>query len=143
ASIPMLVVDLNKDGRNDLIVGNGHGYGLDWMEQGTAGKWIRHSIDPYNSQFHTMAWVDITSDKIPELLTGKRFRAHNDGDDGAFDDYGLYYYQWDGQAFSKQVVSFGPLGIGKGTGNYFEVADLNADGRLDWVVAGKDGLSIF
>ncbi|ULQ52725.1 FG-GAP repeat domain-containing protein [Flavihumibacter fluvii] len=143
ASIPILVVDLNKDGRNDFIVGNGHGYGLNWMEQVSGGKWIRHSIDPFNSQFHTMAWLDITGDKIPELLTGKRYRAHNDGDDGAFDDYGLYYYQWDGQAFSKQVVSFGPLGIGKGTGNYFEVTDLNADGRLDWVVAGKDGLSIF
>ena len=143
ASIPIVVTDLNKDGRNDLIVGNGHGYGLNWMEQVAGGKWMRHAIDPYNAQFHTMAWVDITGDKIPELLTGKRYRGHNDGDDGAFDDYGIYYYQWEGTAFSKQVVSFGALGIGKGTGNYFEVADLNNDGRPDWVVAGKDGLCIF
>lgn len=142
-SIPMLVVDLNKDGKNDFIVGNGHGYGLDWVEQAAGGKWIRHSIDAYNAQFHTMDWIDITGDKIPELLTGKRYRAHNDGDDGAFDDYGIYYYQWDGTVFSKQVVAFGPLGIGKGTGNYFEVTDLNGDGLTDWVVAGKDGLTIF
>ena len=54
-----------------------------------------------------------------------------------------YYYQWDGEAFRKQVVVYGSLGKGKGTGNYFTVADLNSDGRPDWIVAGKDGLCIF
>ncbi|MBZ5858317.1 FG-GAP repeat domain-containing protein [Flavihumibacter profundi] len=143
ASIPILVVDLNKDGHNDLIVGNGHGYGLYWYEQGQGGKWIKHDIDPNNAQFHTMAWADITGDNIPELLTGKRFRAHNDHDPGAYDDYGLYYYQWNGEAFSKQVINYGALGFAKGTGNFFTVTDLNADGRPDWIVAGKDGLCIF
>jgi FG-GAP-like repeat len=143
AGIPIIVTDLNKDGRNDLIVGNGHGYGLLWMEQTAAKKWISHNIDAFNAQFHTLAWQDITGDGVPELLTGKRYRAHNDNDDGAFDDYGLYYYQWDGENFTKQVVAYGALGIGKGTGNYFDLADLNGDHRTDWVVAGKDGLVIF
>ena len=33
ASCPMLVTDLNGDGRNDIIRGQGHDYGLFWMEQ--------------------------------------------------------------------------------------------------------------
>lgn len=143
ASIPIIVTDVDHDGRNDLIVGNGHGYGLFWFRQLGAGKWEKKIIDLNNAQFHTMAWTDITGDGQPELLTGKRYRAHNDNDPGAFDDYGLYYYQWDGEAFRKQVVVYGSLGQGKGTGNYFTVADLNGDGRPDWIVAGKDGLCIF
>src|SRR5699024_5264812 len=33
ASVPILVVDVNNDGRNDLIVGQAHSYGLHWYEQ--------------------------------------------------------------------------------------------------------------
>ena len=143
ASIPMIVTDLNNDGRSDLIAGNGHGYGLNWWEQTAEGKWKRHIIDGHNSQYHTMEWIDITGDNVPELLTGKRYRAHNDNDPGSFDDYGLYYFQWDGETFSKQVARYGALEHTKGTGNYFTVTDLNGDKRPDWVVAGKDGLCIF
>ena len=32
-SMPMLVVDLNGDGKNEIITGNAHGYGLWWSEQ--------------------------------------------------------------------------------------------------------------
>src|SRR5699024_11118803 len=63
ASVPILVVDVNGDGNNDLIVGQAHDYGLHWYEQteDPSGKrtWIKHPIDPYNSQFHTMEWVDL------------------------------------------------------------------------------------
>ncbi|MFP6763699.1 MAG: VCBS repeat-containing protein, partial [Planctomycetaceae bacterium] len=33
ASCPVLVVDLNKDGRNDIVWADGHSYGLYWHEQ--------------------------------------------------------------------------------------------------------------
>ncbi|NQU12054.1 VCBS repeat-containing protein, partial [bacterium] len=33
ASVPMLVADVNGDGRNELITGNAHDYGLWWSEQ--------------------------------------------------------------------------------------------------------------
>ena len=146
ASIPIIVTDVNKDGLADFIVGQGHGYGLDWYEQSMdkkIRKWIKHSIDPFNSQYHTMAWADIDNDGQEELITGKRFRAHNEKDPGSFDPVGLYYYKWNGQSFSKQIISYGPFGSGKGIGIYFAITDLDGNKWKDIIVAGKDGLVIF
>lgn len=146
ASIPIIVTDVNKDGFNDFIVGQAHGYGLDWYEQKRDNKkisWIKHAIDPYQAQFHTMAWEDIDNDGQQELVTGKRYRAHNGNDPGDNDPPGLYYYKWNGESFSKQVISYGEIGEGKGTGIYFVITDLRGNGRKDIVVAGKDGLYIF
>jgi len=93
ASIPILVVDVNGDGLNDLIVGQAHGYGLDWLEQARDSDgnrvWIKHPIDPYNSQYHDLQWADIDGDGQNELITGKRFRAHNDHEPGWDDDLGI------------------------------------------------------
>ena len=147
ASVPILVVDVNRDGLQDLIVGQGHGYGLDWYEQqkDAQGKrtWKKHAIDPFNSQYHTMEWEDIDGDGEPELITGKRYRAHNGDDPGANDPFGLYYFKWNGESFTKNIISYGPVDQGKGAGIYFSIADLRNSGRKDIIVAGKDGLYIF
>lgn len=146
ASIPMIVADVNGDGMNDLIVGQAHGFGLFWMEQKKDGDKIsfaKHEIDPFQSQYHTMEWVDIDNDGQNELVTGKRYRAHNGKDPGGKDYAGLYYFKWNGESFTKNIISYGPLGEGKGTGLYFSIADLNKDGWKDIVVAGKDGLVVF
>ncbi|MCF0041347.1 FG-GAP repeat domain-containing protein [Dyadobacter fanqingshengii] len=146
ASVPMIVADVNGDSKNDIIVGQAHSYGLDWYEQTSkAGKtaWTRHNIDPFTSQYHSMDWVDLDGDGKMELVTGKRYRAHNGGDPGEKDVVGLYYFQWNGEAFVKQTISHGPYGVGKGIGVYFSIADLTGDGRKDIIVAGKDGLCVF
>lgn len=147
ASVPMIVADVNGDQLADIIIGQGHDYGLQWLEQGRAndGKrtWKQHVIDSYNGQYHTMEWVDLDNDGKPELVTGKRYRAHDDNDPGAHDPVGLYYFRWNGESFVKQVISFGQPGEGKGTGLFFQVTDLNDDKWKDIVVAGKDGLYVF
>ena len=147
ASVPIIVADVNGDGLPDLIVGNAHGYGLDWWEQrlGPDGTrtWTKHTIDPFNSQYHDMHWVDIDGDGACELVTGKRYRAHCGHDTGAHDDLGIYYFKWNGESFSKQVIDYGPPDKASGFGIYAAIADLNGDGRLDIVAPGKDGLYAF
>jgi len=148
ASVPIIVTDVNKDGLSDLIVGQGHDYGLFWYEQKTSTKkqksqWIKHAINPYNSQYHSMEWTDIDQDGENELVTGKRYRAHNGKDPGGNDNLGLYYFKWNGENFSKQVIDYGPYGQGKGTGVFFSVTDLKKNGNKDIIVAGKDGLYIY
>lgn len=147
ASIPVLVADIDGDGVAELISGGAHSYGLWYFKQAkdASGRrtWTRHIIDESNSQYHDMFWVDIDGDGKPELVTGKRYRAHCGNDPGEKDDIGIYYFKWTGQGFSKQVVSYGPLGQGAGCGIYFALADLRKTGRLDIIAPGKDGLHIF
>lgn len=85
----------------------------------------------------------MTGDGQPELITSKRYRAHNGCDPGSSDPLGLYYFQWNGDSFTKQTISYDLLGEGKSAGLYFSIADLPGTGRNDIIVAGKDGLVIF
>ncbi len=146
ASVPVLVADVNSDGLSDLIVGQSHAYGLAWWEQkpdGTKRTWIKHEIDPYNSQYHDLRWIDIDGDGECELVTGKRYRAHCGKDPGGGDQVGSYYFKWNGENFSKQVIDYGAPLEGKGLGIHFDMADLTGNGLPDIVAPGKDGLYIF
>ncbi len=140
---PFLVIDLNDDGRNDLIWGCGHNYALLWFEQlepeGDRTMWKEHIIDREYSQTHTLAWVDLNGDGQEELVTGKRVRGHAGSDPGGREPECMFYYTWDGEAekFTRHTIS--PFGAGVGTGMQLNIADLNDDGRPDIAVAGKTG----
>jgi len=147
ASVPILVVDVNGDGINELVVGQAHGYGLDYYTQrlnadGTR-TWTKHPIDPWFSQYHDMVWADIDNDGYCEIVTGNRFRAHCGHEAGETDIVGLWYFKWNGESFTKCVIDYGKKGEHSGTGIFFQVIDIDGDGRLDIVAPGKEGLFLF
>ena len=43
----------------------------------------------------------------------------------------------------KQIIDYGPPGVGAGCGIHFAMADLRGTGRLDVIAPGKDGLHVY
>lgn len=143
-SIPILVVDLDEDGHNELIAGCAHSYGLNWYKRNPqTGQWITHPIDPFQSQYHDLHWLDLDGCGKPELITGKRYWAHCGSDPGESDPLAISCFKWTGENFARQIIDHGPLGIGKGTGIHMAAGDLNGNGKIDLVAPGKDGLAIY
>lgn len=145
ASTPMLVIDLTGDGRNDVIWGHGHNYGLYWEEQKDPNKdgstnWRHFLIDDKNSQNHCLAWEDIDNDGKPELITGRRYKAHSGRDPGDAEPGCVIMYKWipAEKRFSKHMLAEG----GPGIGLQIRVADLDGNGWKDIAVAGKSGTHI-
>jgi hypothetical protein len=160
ASFPMLVTDANGDGRADILVGNSHGYGLDWLEQRVDGQgkrsFVRHAIEEHYANFHTMTLADVNGDGKPDLVTGSRLFGHNGIDEGEWDPLFLFWYDIRGGKFERHVISFNylqyyagqenvnpPPQYAAGTGMKISVGDINDDGKPDVVVAGRGGLYAF
>ena len=142
ASIPILAHDIDTDGDSDIIWGMGHNYGLYWLEQSASGdnrSWQKHLIDDSWSQPHFLILADIDNDGSDELITGKRFHAHNGNDPGGNDPKCVYYYKFDRKEFKWHrhlIHKGGNVGFGISTA----VRDIDEDGDIDIVAPGKSGL---
>lgn len=144
-SVPMLVQDVNGDGLNDIIYGLGHNYGMYWLEQQKnkdKRTWTPHLIEKTWSQPHALFFVDLDGNGKLELVTGKRYHAHNGNDPGGNDPRCIYYYKYDKETdvWQRHIIEEnGSAGFGLMP----EIADVDDDGDLDIVCPGKSGLYLF
>ncbi len=172
AGFPIIGYDVNHDGRMDLIYGQGHGYGLYWLEQSGPRehpRWIRHTIDESFSQSHALALADLAGDGTPMLVTGKRYRGHSGADPGSYDPIVVYAYRLPSKEMlaaaksrSHPEEAAGPSMIisnpvadaaferialsANGTasiGTQIVAGDFDGDGDLDLATAGKLGVHVF
>ncbi len=144
AGFPILGYDVNHDGKTDLIYGQGHSYGLYWLEQqgeGANRHWIKHIIDESYSQVHALKLADIDGDGQLELLAGKRYRGHSGHDPGSHDPLVVYYYKI---GRNGEFTRY-PLAVNgtAGAGTQFISEDLDGDGDIDIATAGKTGVHFF
>ncbi len=150
----MYLLDINGDGRPDLLTTMAHDYGIAWYEQTADGKWIQHIIDNTWSQAHAAILADINGDGQPDFITGKRYFAHNGNDPGEREPIGLYWYEYrkvpstpataqgpgnGGVEWIRHIIDYGGR---MGGGMQIVAADLTGQGHLDIVSGGKAGLFI-
>jgi hypothetical protein len=144
--IPILAFDVDGDRDTDLVYGQAHDYGVAWLEQyrgfDGARKWTRHEIDDSWSQAHCFFAIDVDLDGQTDVVTGKRFRAHNGHDPGADEPLGIYWYAYDQRRarWTRRAISQGGhAGLGSGA----SAADIDGDGDIDIIASGKGGLYLF
>lgn len=138
----LYVIDINGDGRNDVLTTSAHSYGLCWFEQQADGAWQQHVIDHSWSHSHASVLADINGDRQPDLITGKRFQSRNVPAPGDDEPLGIYWYEFKrgtnrAVTWTRHTIDFG----GKaGGGVQMAVRDMDGDGDMDVVTAGKSGL---
>ncbi len=138
----ILVQDVNEDGLADIITSSAHRRGIFWYQQvrnGGAIAWKQHTIDDTWTQAHSLTLADLDEDGDPDLVTGKRFMAHNGGDPGAAEPPCVYWYELKPSRTPKWIRHAISVGEGIGSGMNIPVVDLDGDGDLDVVVTGKYG----
>ncbi|MBW8748480.1 MAG: VCBS repeat-containing protein [Acidobacteria bacterium] len=143
------LIDINGDGRRDIVAGMAHDYGFAWYEQNADGTWTQHIIDASWSQVHEVVPVDLNGDGQIDFVAGKRYFAHNGSDPGERDPVGIYWYEWrklpgmqanvrnGGVEWIRHIVDYGGR---MGAGVQTAVVDIDGDGDLDIISAGKSGL---
>lgn len=139
------VLDVDGDGRNDVVTSLAHNYGILWMRQEAGGGFAKPAIiDDSWSQAHAVTVADLNGDGQPDLVTGKRFMAHNGKDPGEREPLGVYWYEYrrDGKRVEwvKHIIDYSTRA---GGGMQIPAADVDGDGDLDVIAPGKSGLFLF
>ena len=139
----MIVYDFDEDGDNDIVSSSAHDFGIWWWEQGEDAEgnrtFTQHIIQEREfSQTHSMCFADMNQDGYPDLITGKRFFAHNGNDPGGHDPVVLYWFEYqvkDGKPeWTPHLID-----DNSGVGTQFEVEDITGNGYPDIIISNKKG----
>ena len=141
----MYVLDVDGNGVADIISASTHNYGIWWHEQDKDDQgntvWKKHEISKAFSQSHGLAISDINGDGYPDLVTGKRYFAHNGHDPGAHEPAVLYWFEF--KPGKKTAWIPHKIDDDSGVGLQVIVQDMNNDQLADIIVANKKGVFYF
>src|SRR5260221_2586122 len=124
----------------NLISASAHRYGIWWHEKVDTG-WVHHVIFNGFSESHALAMADINGDGFADLVTGKRYFAHNGEDPGAYEPSVLYWFEYKPGAAPVWIPHL--IDSDSGVGLHGLVQDINKDGLPDIIVANKKGVFFF
>ena len=155
----MHVMDVNGDGLPDVITSKAaHLYGLSWFEQvratdGGENTFKEHVIlseTPEEkiggvqfAQLHAVVLADVDGDGLLDIVTGKRWWAH--GPTGDADPAGApVLYAFLLRRGPNHTATYEPrlLDDTTGVGTQIVTADVNGDGRPDFLVGNKRGTAV-
>ena len=143
----MYAYDFDADGDNDIIAASAHDYGIWWYEQaqGEDGQpvFTTHLIEDSFSQTHGVALTDMNADGLPDLVTGKRYFAHQGKDPGGLEPAVIYWFELQRDANNHPTWTKHLIDDNSGVGLQVITEDMNEDGKPDIVISNKKGVFYF
>jgi len=141
----MQILDVNGDGKNDVVSASAHAMGIWWHEQITDTKnrayFVSHLISSTTSQTHASIMADLNDDGRKDYITGKRFLAHHGHDPGDSDPAILLWFEFTSgkEPYFKEHI----IDNDSGAGLNIVVQDMNGDKKPDIIIANKNGVFLF
>lgn len=146
-SAQLYALDVDGDGDQDVVGSSAHQHGLWWYEQTQSpdGRrvWTQHTIEDRVGQTHALDVRDLNGDGYLDLLTGKRFFAHNGHDPGEYDPSLLLWFAGGRDAQGHPTWTPYVIDEDAGVGLQVVVQDVTGDRQADLLIASKKGVFIF